>query len=286
MPKRRVDKYILDSSNLIAEKIKSDSARLDAELLIAEALKKPRSFLYSHPEYKLTGSIFKLANHLISLRCKGFPVAYLLGKKDFWNFELDVNSSVLIPRPETELLVEFVLKLDLPKQIDIIDLGTGTGAIALALALERKEWNVTAVDLYDDALEVARKNFIKIFGEKSCPIHLIKSDWFSNLSDHYFDVIISNPPYINSIDDCLEDGDVSFEPKNALVSSLNGLGDIISIVEQSRSCLKNNGYLIIEHGFDQSKEVSEIFISNNFFNVNCYKDLSGIPRFTVGIKKN
>ena len=286
MSEVRIDKYIFDSSNLIAEKINSDSARLDAELLIAKALKKSRGFLYSYPEYKLKGTSLKLANHLISQRCKGLPIAYILGKKEFWNFELYIDDSVLIPRPETELLVEFVLQLDLPKKINVVDLGTGSGAIALALALERKEWSITAVDYYDDALRVARKNFYKIFGKKSFPIRLIKSNWFSNLKDYSFDVIVSNPPYINKTDHHLKNSEIFFEPKSALISTSNGLGDILSIVEQSRTHLKNKGYLIIEHGYDQSEEVSEIFISNNFLDVNCYKDLNGIPRFTAGIKKD
>ena len=189
----------------------------------------------------LSGKTLDLANHLISLRCDGRPIAYILEKKkNFWNFELYVNDSVLIPRPETELLIEFLLTLDMPKKIDIADLGTGSGAIAIALAL-RESWNITAVDCSDSALNVARRNISKIFGEKKSSIRLMKSNWLSDLKGFLFEVIISNPPYINIADNYLKQGDVSFEPKNALVSSMMGLYDIKSIVEQSRNHLKNNG---------------------------------------------
>ena len=280
----RLDRYISDSANLISENINSDSSRLDAELLIAKALGKTRSFLYSYPEFMLSGKTLDLANHLISLRCDGRPIAYILEKKEFWNFELYVNDSVLIPRPETELLIEFLLTLDMPKKIDIADLGTGSGAIAIALALERKDWNITAVDCSDSALNIARRNISKIIGEKKSSICLMKSNWLSDLKGFLFEVIISNPPYINIADNYLKQGDVSFEPKNALVSSMMGLYDIKSIVEQSRNHLKNNGRLIIEHGFNQEEAVGKIFSSNNFNQVRCYKDLNGLPRFTTGLR--
>ena len=281
----RIDQFIYHSSQLIDSSKAGDSARLDAELLLAQVLNKSRSYFYSHPEYLLSDKQLEMAQRLVALRCQGRPIAYLQGQKEFWSLSLAVNHGVLIPRPETEMLVEFALQLDLPANASIVDLGTGSGAIALALASEKKSWQITAVEYIDAALKVAKHNIGTASGKDFSSLHLIQANWLSAFAEHSFDLVIANPPYIDYHDPHLKQGDVRFEPSTALVSNEQGLADIKSIVLQSTFCLRSGGYLILEHGCNQSQQVKEILNNNDFIGAQCHRDLSDNFRFVSAKKK-
>ena len=280
----RIDQFIYHSSQCESSKV-GDSARLDAELLLAQVLNKSRSYFYSHPEYLLSEEQLEMAQCLVALRCQGRPIAYLRGQKEFWSLRLAVNEGVLIPRPETEMLVEFALRLKLPANASVVDLGTGSGAIALALASEKKSWQITAVEYIDAALKVAKHNIETAAGKDFSTLHLIQGNWLSAFAEHSFDLVIANPPYIDYHDPHLKQGDVRFEPSTALVSNEQVLADIKSIAIQSTHCLRQGGYLIIEHGCDQSQQVKEILNNNDFIGAQCHRDLSDNFRFVSAIKK-
>lgn len=281
----RIDQFIYHSSQLIESSEAGDSARLDAELLLAKVLNKSRSYFYSHPEYLLSDKQLEMARGLVELRCQGRPIAYLQGQKEFWSLSLAVNDSVLIPRPETEMLVEFAIQLDLPANASVVDLGTGSGAIALALASEKKSWQITAVEYIDAALKVAKHNIEMTAAKDFSVLHLIQASWLSAFAEHSFDLVIANPPYIDYHDPHLKQGDVRYEPSTALVSNEQGLADIKSIALQSTHCLRPGGYLIMEHGCDQSQQVKEILNNNDFIGVQCHRDLSDNFRFVSAMKK-
>ena len=259
----------------------SDSARLDCECLLAHVLKKDRTFLYTWPEKKLDYEQQKLFEKLLSRRQKGEPIAHLLGLKEFWSLPFLVDDSTLIPRPETELLVSTTLDLfadkDEPKAV--LDLGTGTGVIALSLAKERPSWKVIGVDKYPQTLEVAQKNQQQL----NCTnVIWLQSDWFQNVEPTKFDVIISNPPYIDSKDEHLQRGDVRFEPVTALVSDKLGFKDLQTIIEVSPKYLVEGGYLLLEHGYQQGETVCEFMSEQGYSDCRIKKDLSGNPRVSIG----
>ena len=281
----RIDQFIYHSSQLIESSKAGDSARLDVELLLAQVLNKSRSYFYSHPEYVLSEKQLEMAQFLVALRCQGRPIAYLQGQKEFWSLSLAVNEGVLIPRPETEMLVEFALRLKLPANASVVDLGTGSGAIALALASEKKSWQITAVEYIDAALKVAKHNIETAAGKDFSPLHLIQGNWLSAFAENSFDLVIANPPYMDYHDPHLKRGDVRFEPSTALVSNEQGFADIKSIVIQSTHCLRPGGYLIIEHGYDQTQQVKEILNNNDFIGAQNHRDLSDNFRFVSAIKK-
>lgn len=258
----------------------SDSARLDAELLLAEVLNCERTYFYIWPENPLTEDQSKQYNDLLSRRLNGEPIAHILARREFWSLDLEVNNSTLIPRPDTEILVETVLNLNLPKSSHLLDLGTGTGAIALALATEYPQWSVTAVDVSEDAVALAEVN------RERCALNNVaiqQSDWFSSLeTDDAFDIIVSNPPYIDAKDPHLREGDVRFEPLTALVADDNGLADIRLITDQSRYYLKPSGWLVVEHGYQQADAVQSIFKEYNYQSIQTQNDYGGNPRVTFG----
>lgn len=258
----------------------SDSARLDAELLLAEVLNCERTYFYTWPENPLTEDQSKQYNDLLSRRLNGEPIAHILARREFWSLDLEVNNSTLIPRPDTEILVEAVLNLNLPKSSHLLDLGTGTGAIALALATEYPQWSVTAVDVSEDAVALAEVN------RERCALNNVaiqQSDWFSSLeTDDAFDIIVSNPPYIDAKDPHLREGDVRFEPLTALVADDNGLADIRLITDQSRYYLKPSGWLVVEHGYQQADAVQSIFKEYNYQSIQTQNDYGGNPRVTFG----
>jgi release factor glutamine methyltransferase len=258
----------------------SDSATLDAEVLLCSILQKQRSHLRAWPDKTLDDQQADLFWAAVAKRQQGHPIAYITGYREFWSRDFQVSPDVLIPRPDTELLIECALKL-IPndKPCKILDLGTGSGIIAITLAVECPLAHVTATDISQAALTVAQSN-AKQHGVDHIQFYL--SDWFSQVPDSLFDLIISNPPYIAEGDPHLQDGDLRFEPQTALVAPDNGLRDIQTLVDQARSRLHNGGHLLIEHGYNQRDAVQDIFKRFAYKNVQTTIDLSGQPRVTYG----
>lgn len=258
----------------------SDTARLDVELLLAKALEKPRSYLYTWPEKVLTQTQYERFVQSLDRRKRGEPIAYLLGEKEFWSLSLSVNPSTLIPRPDTELLVETALSLVPDDHVcRALDLGTGTGAIALALASERPDWQIVAVDNSSAAVNLAIENCQR---HGFANVEVGQSNWFFNLAGHCFDLIIANPPYIDERDPHLQEGDVRFEPHSALIAKDQGLADIQTIIDRARQHLSADAWLIIEHGYDQGEKVRRLYARMGYANIATKQDLSGRDRLTLG----
>ena len=260
----------------------SDTPLLDAEVLLGFVLGKPRTYLRAWCDNTLTDQQQAAFAALITQRQQGTPIAYLTGTREFWSRDFRVTSDVLIPRPDTELLIELSLEL-IPKNqaVNLIDLGTGSGIIAVTLAAERPNAHVTAVDASLAALEVAKHNARY---HQLTNIEFYQSDWFSNVPESLFDLVISNPPYIDPDDEHLQQGDVRFEPQSALIADNQGLSDIQIIADKARSYLTPQGHLLIEHGYNQAPQVQAIFNAMAYDKVQSYRDLSGQPRVTYGRK--
>lgn len=258
----------------------SDSALLDAEVLLSHVLQQSRAWIMAYQDEKISAEQANQFKTLVTRREQGTPIAYLTGQQEFWSLPLKVNQHVLIPRPETELLVEQALEL-LPNDstANIADLGTGSGAIALAIAYERPEAEITGVDQSEPALEVARENAANL---RLSNTRFVVGNWLQPLSTGRIDMIVSNPPYIASADPHLQQGDVRFEPKTALVSGIDGLQDIFQIISQAPDYLSDNGYILLEHGFTQGKAVRRLLEQRGFGSVETATDLSGHPRVTQG----
>ena len=244
----------------------SSSARLDVEVLLCHVLQQPRSYLFSWPERQLSDTERQQFQALLDKRLQGYPVAHLTGNREFWSLPLRVTPDTLIPRPETELLVEQVL-LAYPQQqgIELADLGTGTGAIALAIASERPGWRIVATDRSAAALEVARAG-----------------SWCQPLAAERFHIIVSNPPYILANDPHLQQGDVRFEPLSALAAGDDGLDDIRHIATSAKAHLNHGGWLLFEHGYDQAEQVRALLRQNVYAGVFSARDLAGIERVSGG----
>ena len=258
----------------------SDSARLDLELLLCATLKKDRSFLRAWPEHELNQQQLKSFQEKLKQRLQGEPIAHILGERGFWSLNLTVTADTLIPRPDTERLVELALGIIPEKaQWKILDLGTGTGAIALSLAKEKPNCFITATDQSSAALDIAKQNAIK---NQISNIEFIQSDWFAELENKQFDMIVSNPPYIKESDPHLQQGDVRFEPLSALTSGSDGLNDIRRIIKGSQEHLKTQGVLLIEHGYDQADKVCNLLKASNFTKVSDFKDDNDNPRVATG----
>jgi release factor glutamine methyltransferase len=270
-----------DIQNLLAEssqqlQISSDSAYLDVEILLGHILNKDRSHLRAWPEKQLSEQQLSQFNALFKQRLQGIPIAYLTGTREFWSRDFITTPAVLIPRPETETLIELCLNLiQNTPDTSLLDLGTGSGIIAITLAAELKSIQVTAVDNSIAALTVAQRNASL---NNTNNIQFIQSHWFSQVPQKQFNFILSNPPYIDPADLHLQQGDLRFEPNSALISQKNGLQDIIDIAQHSKDFLKQNGYLILEHGYNQQHPVHNILKAQNYDNIYCLTDLSGQAR--------
>jgi len=257
----------------------SPSARLDAELLLAAALGKPRSFLRTWPERVVDREARERFEGWLVRRRAGEPVAYILGRQGFWSLDLEVAPHTLIPRPDTELLVETALQLLPASPARVLDLGTGTGAIALALACERLSWQVSGVDRIPEAVALAERNRERL---RLANVGFRQSHWFSALEGERFALIVGNPPYIPGSDPHLQQGDVRFEPKSALVAGHDGLDDIRLIVAQAPRFLEPGGWLLLEHGYDQAAAVRDLLLGNGFSEVESRRDLGGHERISLG----
>ena len=261
----------------------SPSARLDAELLLSTILHQSRTFFYTHPEYALTSLQEEQYQHLVAKRATGIPIAHLTGTREFWSLPLQVTKDTLIPRPETELLVELTLTLLTDTlSAKVLDLGTGSGAIALALASERPHWTLCAADKSQAALNIAREN-ATCLEINNLSLHC--SDWFDSIPKQHFNAIVSNPPYIAEHDPHLHQGDVRFEPLSALVSGKNGLDALLYLIQHSQNWLLPGGLLLLEHGFEQGSEVTTALKQHGYQDVQCWKDAQGHDRVSGGRAK-
>ena len=263
----------------IAQLQDSESPRRDAEILLETVTGKGRTFILAFGETVLTAAQQGQLNALVARRQRGEPVAHLTGVREFWSLPLFVSPATLIPRPDTECLVEQALARLPASACRIVDLGTGTGAIALALASERPDCDVTAVDRMPDAVALAIRN-TQHLGINN--VRVLQSDWFSALQGQLFDMIVSNPPYIDEQDPHLAQGDVRFEPLTALVAGASGLADIVHIIEQSKHMLTPGGYLLLEHGWQQGQAVRDAFTRSGYQAVETCRDYGGNERITLG----
>ena len=253
------------------------SSQLDIELLVLYLLNIDKNVLYrDNPSF--TEETCNELKELIKRREKGEPLAYLTNQIGFWNLSLYVDNKVLVPRPETETLVQSILETFGSKQIRVLDLGTGSGAIGLSLAKERKNWEIMCSDMSLEAIKVTKKNMLM----NSLNVSLINSNWLAAFKDECFDLIVSNPPYINPSDPRVLSDGLKFEPIEALVSDCGGFKDIEQIVKESSKSLHNSGYLFLEHGYDQSDKVVSIFENYDFSQIRTFKDLNGDDRVCSG----
>ncbi|MBB1348728.1 MULTISPECIES: peptide chain release factor N(5)-glutamine methyltransferase [unclassified Pseudoalteromonas] len=273
-----LEQAIAAGADLLA--LSSESAKLDAQVLLLHILQKPRSYLFTWPEHALSDEQQSQFNVFIQRRLKGEPVAHITGQREFWSLSLEVNATTLIPRPDTETLVEQALEVTVPATAKVLDLGTGTGAIALALGSEMPNWQITAVDRVSDAVALATRNQQRLAINN---VHVKQSNWFSELHGEKFNLIVTNPPYIESSDIHLNQGDVRFEPLSALVADDCGMSDIKQIITQSRDYLLSSGYLLIEHGFEQGEAVRHFFKKMAFVNIKTVKDLGNNDRVTLAL---
>jgi len=262
-----------------------DSPQIDAELLLSNILQKNRTYLFTWPEKELTQEqqqAFKLS---LNKRLQGHPIAHILGQREFWGLDLSITPDTLIPRPDTETLIEVTLELTNAhqgkKDYAILDLGTGSGAIALALKSELPESSITAVDQSIAALNIAKQNA----SNNKLKVHYLQSNWFSAVELQTFHFIVSNPPYIEKNDPHLQQGDVRFEPLSALTSGDDGLEDIRIIINQAWSYLQPQGWLIIEHGYNQAKAIQALFKTDKYTNIQTRNDLGGNPRISFAQKQ-
>ncbi len=258
--------------------IDGESPSTDAKVLLAHVLGQSQTYLFTWSDRTLTDEQREQFVKLIDQRQTGHPVAHLIGYRDFWTLRLQVNPSTLIPRPETELLVEKALELLPDNALAICDLGTGTGAVALAVASERPNLRVTGIDKIEDAVKLAQANAIN---NNISNAEFLQSHWFSALAGQQFDMLVTNPPYVEEHSEFLQQGDVRFEPRSALTAGEDGLDDIRFIITEARDYLKPGGWLLIEHGFEQGAAIRELFQFSGYTDAETFRDLAGLDRITV-----
>ena len=260
--------------------LETSTARIEVQCLLQEVLQVQRVYLLAHPERALTEAEFSRYHDLLQRRLVGEPIAYILGQREFFGIDIKVTPATLIPRPDTELLVDLALQYTLKHEpCSVLDLGTGSGAIAMAIAQLRPQAEVTACDASVAALAVAQEN-ARILGVSN--VHFVLSNWFAALGGQNFSLILSNPPYIASGDPHLGQGDVRFEPVSALVSGVDGLDDIRQIINQAHLYLKSGGWLFLEHGYDQAVQVRRLLHQAGYEAVYSAQDLGGIERVSGG----
>ncbi|GAD88572.1 release factor glutamine methyltransferase [Vibrio halioticoli NBRC 102217] len=270
----------LNSATLRLLELGIDSAKLDASVLLCHVLQKPRSYLLTWPEKLLTDQQHQDFNALMQRRINGEPIAYITGEREFWSLPLNVSPTTLIPRPDTERLVELALDKIGTAPGKGLDLGTGTGAIALALASECPHFEFIGVDIQDDARILATGNANKL-GIKNA--QFLQGSWFEPVVNAgHFQIIVSNPPYIDEQDPHLVIGDVRFEPDSALVAAENGLADLRHIAKHARDHLADGGWLLMEHGFEQGEQTRQILLDMGYQLVSTEQDYAGQDRVTLG----
>lgn len=264
-------------------RLNNDEATLEAQLLLQHVLHVNRAWLIAHADDQLNSVDEANFKALVARRLAGEPIAYILGYREFYGLTLNVTPDTLIPRPDTETLVDAALsKIEVNLALSICDLGTGTGAIALAIAKNRPHAHVTAVDFSEGALAVAQENAQQL---NIANVTFLQSNWLSHLNQQRFDIIVSNPPYIEAADVHLSQGDLRFEPRTALASGEDGLDDIRHIIAQAPTHLAPNGWLMLEHGYHQAPHVAHLLQQAGFDEVTHAIDLSGIQRVTLGCLK-
>ena len=286
--------WLADAAQALNQLNPTENGKVDALVLLQHATGKSRTQILAFDETEINEKVRLKLTALLDRRLKGEPIAYILGEKEFWSLPLNVSEGTLIPRPDTEILVEKALQIALekleknPPHFRILDLGTGTGAIALALASELSlicqkkaiQLDVIGVDLMPDVVKLAQSNAEK----NQLDVQFLQSRWFEHVEGQ-FDIIVSNPPYIDETDEHLSQGDVRFEPRSALVAGENGLADLRHIIEQSPRYLNDSGYLLLEHGWKQGEEVRSIFWQNHWQGVATIRDYGDNERVTLGYWK-
>lgn len=259
----------------------SEDVNADVSALLCHVLEKDKAYLLTWPEKRLTEEQQQLYQDCIVARKQGQPVAHIMGRREFWSLMLEVNDSTLIPRPDTETLVQVALSLELPDNARVLDLGTGTGAIALALKSERPGWQVMACDNNEQAVELARRNSQAL----GLDVEILCSSWFQSVpKSPKFDLILSNPPYIDAADPHLVLGDVRFEPHSALIAENKGLADIETIIKEAKDYLADQGWLLLEQGWQQADSVVELLFKSGYKKVNRWQDYARVERVTGGTK--
>lgn len=269
---------VLKSSS--AKLIESDSALLDVQIMLAHVLEVNRSYFYAWPEKLITLQQLEQFEQLLTRRLAGEPIAYIIGQQEFWSLPFKVSPATLIPRADTEVLVETVLNHITQTGAKGIDLGTGTGAIALSLASEMPNWLLLGIDYSHDAVLLAKENQQHLSIDNA---QFIQSSWLENVDESWLgqcDFIVSNPPYIDKNDPHLVQGDVRFEPASALIADNNGLQDYIDIMSSAKPFLKSGAYLLFEHGFEQALAVTSLFETHGYSNISTVKDFSNNDRVT------
>ena len=256
----------------------SESSQLDLELMLCHLLDRPSSYLYTWPEKQLDSEVTDSLLKMLERREQGEPVAHIIGHRGFWSFDLEVSPHTLIPRPDTEVLVEKALELCVVENARVADLGTGTGAIALALAKEHPAWQLVASDYVQAAAELAERNRQRLHLNN---VKVVQGSWFEPHSGLY-DLIVSNPPYIDPEDQHLQQGDVRYEPISALVAENKGMADIEQISDQARSFLSPGGWLLFEHGYDQGDKSRQLLQKLGYKQVDTCRDYGQNERVTFG----
>ena len=272
-----------EAQTSLATMLSPSEAKFETHILLQHALGVNRAWLITHQNDALQPNPHEVFEALLNRRLKGEPIAYILGSREFYGLKLKVTPDTLIPRSDTEVLVDAVLaKIPHDQPCKILDLGTGSGAIALAIAKQCPQTLVTALDVSQTALNIASENAQNL----NIPnVHFLLSNWYVNLNHEKFDVIVSNPPYIEQDDTHLQQGDLRFEPQSALVSGESGLHDILQIIKNAPQYLNPCGWLMLEHGYNQANSVADFLIQSGFNEISHVLDLAGIERVTIGCYK-